>query len=137
MGWSGGRSSMDPLANPTEDGEAKIRTVYNSITAKADKLKEKGNTITIRPGYVGLCFTCQHAFIYRAQRKNDPVIVCNEDYRGEGRDVKPLDIIECNRYAKHGELDLWDLVRSTKIVDLGVETKRMGFDPSKEPDAKP
>jgi hypothetical protein len=108
-----------------DEEESRRDKVYSSISSRADAIKDKTRTITIRAGYIGICFQCQYAFISRASRENDPTITCQESISAFAR--KPLDIVECNRFQKNGELDMWDLIKSSQILDLSKSTIKVGF----------
>lgn len=100
-------------------------SVYETISGEAGKILDRAKTITIKAGYIGSCFQCQNAFIFRSKRDNDPTILCSES--PSAFMVKPLDIVECNRFSKIGELDIWDMVKTSEIVDLSKPTIKAGF----------
>ena len=110
------------------DKPGKGDKLYKQISQQGDRIREESKRIKMKPSYIGLCFSCQHAFIFRYAHKNDPVIKCGQDFVTGGADLRGLDVAECNKYTKHGELDLWDMVKSTKIVDLSIATKKVGFE---------
>ena len=69
---------------------------------------------------VGKCFSCERSWIIRIARQNDPIIRC-------GDDVMPHDIIECSKYKRSGEVEIWDLIRMHNPVDVSKPDKVAGF----------
>ena len=105
--------------------EERDRQVYGSVAHKAG-LIHLGKGLRDRTFHqgTGKCFSCEHSFVYRVARRNDPIVQCNESYTHA---VMPHDITDCSRYQQRGELSVMDLIKLYSVVDLGVSDKVMGF----------
>lgn len=91
-----------------------------------EMLADKGRALTDRARrfkgteITSLCGRCQRAHIIKVKRKNDPSIHC----MAIERDV-PWDIEECSKFQQIGVLDVWDLAKLAKIID--IDERKVGI----------
>lgn len=75
----------------------------------------------------GICKNCSSSQIYKTQRMNDPIVLCT---RNEYALRMPIDLTECNKFTQIGKLDIWDLAKLAK--DINVDSKKLGFNAERE-----
>jgi hypothetical protein len=119
------------MADEQDDPKKRTQAIYSEIEVKADDLKRRASEAFRNRDYSGKCFSCSKAFITRVSRDNDPRIVCTAGYPER---MVPLDVVECNRFERNGELEMWDLIKMHRIIDLSNPDKVMGFKPTEGSD---
>ncbi len=102
-----------------------VHKIHDQIEASVDTIEIGQGLKNLSNGYgAGKCFSCTSGWIIRIARKNEPIVRC----RAADPDVVvPHDIIECNRYDRKGELDIWTLIKMHNPVDLSKPEAVMGF----------
>jgi hypothetical protein len=100
----------------------------DAVNKLSDELDLKVKEINVGKKYAGItndtsvgkCFSCERSWIIRIARQNDPIVRC-------AGDVVPHDIIECSKYERKGEVNIWDLIKMHNPVDLSKPEKVVGF----------
>lgn len=87
----------------------------------AEAIKESSRRVRVKVPSKYLCFRCANAMIYKREGAADPIIFCSSFDRR-----MPLDIVECNKFRPEGTLDVWDMAKLAKIIDIN-EKKSVGF----------
>jgi hypothetical protein len=114
------------MAEKELSSDQKAQRVYDEIETKLHDIQRRASEPYRNRDYIGKCFSCDKAWIVRQSRQNDPTIRCKASY-SEHMPIMPHDVVECNSYSKAGEVDIWDLIKMHRIIDLGTPDKVMGF----------
>ena len=84
---------------------------YVSVSAAGQQIRG----VAFRfPEIRGLCRTCSSAHIFRRQYSEVPTLFC------QAFDISkrmPLDIMECSRYSRRGELRMDELAEMAILID--------------------
>ena len=97
---------------------------FNHYCEQGDRLIDEARRFR-GATYKGLCFRCERSFIRRADGQPDPIIDCMMMEEGV-RSRQPTNIVECNRFKAIGTVDVWQLAKLAKIIDV-EEPKKAGF----------
>lgn len=100
----------EPVSDKEKDWEetaarAQVSTAYNDDAQSRHKF----------PEVTGLCRTCEHAWITRRAYSEVPAVHCMIAYDAPIR--MPLDVKECSRYRKEGQMSLRDMSTLGIIID--------------------
>lgn len=71
------------------------------------------------PEVKGLCRTCSQAVIRRQAYSELPTVLCEVIFNRPHQ--VPLDIMECSKYQRKGELSLWQMEEMATIIDSRVK----------------
>jgi hypothetical protein len=103
--------------------ENEVYKIHESIEGQVRSIEVGRSVSSLSNGEgFGKCFSCARAWIIRTSRENDARIQCQV-----GEVTMSHDVVECNRYQKKGEVDIWDLIKMHNPVDLSKPDKVMGF----------
>ena len=106
--------------------EKEVYKIHDQIEGQVGAIHVGQSLSQLLNGYgVGKCFSCSHSWIVRTSRENSPVVRCGAVY--DLPLVMDHDVVECNRYSKKGEVDIWTLIKMHNPVDLSKPDKVVGF----------
>jgi len=88
-------------------------TTEERVTSIAQGITDRARRFRGGDGLDTLCAKCNSSHIYRLKGSNQHTVHCT---RLE-QNVPPL-IEECNRFKAIGTVDIWDLVKIAKDIDL-------------------
>ena len=111
-----------------EEVSSKADLVTHNNAYDIDQAEERARSMKLRGRVSGLCGRCSHSTIIVRSSLNDPTVLCSAWMinRDRPRQV-PGDIVSCTSYQREGTVSVEQLIQISKPMDLGQETKKVGF----------